>query len=217
MPINPPTAALLRAQTSKGSRGFESHPLRQKPWSSGLSDHFADAGMMVFTCSFVQMDAERCRNLQANPYKSRTAVVRQRFTAMRLLALLPLLPLLLFAPPATAAEPFVLCKHGAPAKAACVVDGDTFWLEGEKIRAMGFDAPEMGPPHCPKPGPLARTARARVLALLNVAPPSIERHGLDPFGRTLAVVSIDGRELGGILIGEGLARPYVPGETPWCR
>lgn len=133
---------------------------------------------------------------------------------MRVLALLPLL---LFTPPATAAATFVLCNHQHPQKTACVVDGDTFWLGGEQIRPMGFDAPEMGPPRCTGPGPIAKAARARLLALLNASAPAIERHGLDRFGRTLAIVSVGGRELGGILIGEGLARTYVPGEAAWCR
>ncbi len=30
----------------------------------------------------------------------------------------------------------------------CVVDGDTFWIGGEKVRIAGIDAPETHPPHC---------------------------------------------------------------------
>jgi micrococcal nuclease len=30
----------------------------------------------------------------------------------------------------------------------CVVDGDTFWLEGEKIRIADIDTPEISEPKC---------------------------------------------------------------------
>src|SRR6185369_6931931 len=30
----------------------------------------------------------------------------------------------------------------------CVVDGDTFWMDGVKIRIADIDAPETHPPHC---------------------------------------------------------------------
>jgi micrococcal nuclease len=33
-------------------------------------------------------------------------------------------------------------KCGSGNRYTCVVDGDTIWLEGEKIRMMGYDTPE---------------------------------------------------------------------------
>jgi micrococcal nuclease len=126
-----------------------------------------------------------------------------------------LIALALSASPATAA-PFVLCDHGRP-KAACVVDGDTFWLAGEKIRPVGFDAPEMGPPRCSGAGPLGRAARARMLVLMNSGPVALSRQGKDQFGRTLAIVAVGGREIGAVLEAEGLARPYSSSNAPWCE
>jgi endonuclease YncB( thermonuclease family) len=41
--------------------------------------------------------------------------------------------------PANAAQ-FALC--GTSARITCVVDGDTFWLNGEKFRLHGYDTPE---------------------------------------------------------------------------
>jgi hypothetical protein len=32
-----------------------------------------------------------------------------------------------------------------------------------------------------------------------------------------AAVSVTGRENGSVLIAEGLARRYVPGQAPWCH
>lgn len=118
--------------------------------------------------------------------------------------------------PVAAASPhFVVCHYGKP-NAACVVDGDTWWWNGEKFRAEGYDSPELGPPNCPGPARGAVAARDRVLQLLNAGNWSLARHGHDRYGRTLARVTIGGVDLGAILIREGLARVYVRGERPWC-
>ncbi len=39
----------------------------------------------------------------------------------------------------------------------------------------------------------------------------------DRYGRTLATVSVDGQDVGEILIAEGLARPWTGHRQPWCR
>lgn len=130
--------------------------------------------------------------------------------ALILIALLSLLPA-----PAIAGQ-FVLCRYGKPAS-ACVVDGDTFWLKGEKFRPMGYDAPESGKPLCPGPAPGSKAARARLLALLNAGGVTIERQGTDRWGRTLARVTVGGEDLAAVMIGAGLGRPYRDGEAPWCR
>ncbi|PAP96113.1 thermonuclease family protein [Mesorhizobium wenxiniae] len=38
----------------------------------------------------------------------------------------------------------------------------------------------------------------------------------DRYGRTLATIEVDGRDVGDILIGEGLARPWTGKRRPWC-
>ena len=53
--------------------------------------------------------------------------------------LLLLLSFLVSALPANAAQ-FVLCRSSE--EITCVVDGDTFWLNGEKFRLQGYDTPE---------------------------------------------------------------------------
>lgn len=111
--------------------------------------------------------------------------------------------------PAAAAD-FVLCHRGKPS-AACVVDGDTFWMGGEKFRPLGLEAPEMGPPKCDAPAVLGPASRDALLELLNSGEIGLERHGLDPFGRTLATVSVGGIDIAQTMIAAGLARPYVQG------
>jgi hypothetical protein len=41
---------------------------------------------------------------------------------------------------------FPICGGGQ--RVTCVVDGDTFWLEGQKIRVADIDTPEISSPRC---------------------------------------------------------------------
>jgi len=60
---------------------------------------------------------------------------------------------------------FVLC--GDSHRTNCVVDGDTFWFEGEKIRIADIDTPELSPPRCEAERLKGEAAKSRLLSLLN--------------------------------------------------
>ncbi|WP_346894020.1 thermonuclease family protein [uncultured Roseibium sp.] len=114
-----------------------------------------------------------------------------------------------------------LCYPGQPntSDKTCVVDGDTLWLNGEKIRLEAFDTPEPQTNICGGSSEvaLAHKASSRLLELLNNNDWTIERGGVDKFDRTLATIRVDGRDLGDILIDERLARRWPDGEEFWCR
>jgi micrococcal nuclease len=103
---------------------------------------------------------------------------------------------------------------------SCVVDGDTIWLDGENIRLKDFDTPEPQTQICGGAGEvaLAHRASARLQDLLNSNEWTIERFGLDGTRsrRTLATIRINGRDVGDILIAEGLARRWPNGREFWC-
>jgi micrococcal nuclease len=98
-----------------------------------------------------------------------------------------------------------------------VVDGDTIAIGRERIRLMGFDAPETHRPRCARERRLGQRARARLAGLLRGGEIGLQRRGRDRYGRTLAVLAADGRDVAAIMIAEGLARPYH-GERRkgWC-
>jgi micrococcal nuclease len=100
--------------------------------------------------------------------------------------------------------------------ANCVVDGDTFYLAGRKVRIADIDAPETHPSRCPTEAALGSRATSRLLTLLNAGPFELAGHGRDRYGRDLRTVVRDGRSLGGILVAEGLARPWTGHRLPWC-
>lgn len=101
----------------------------------------------------------------------------------------------------------------------CIVDGDTIWLEGEKLRPQGFDTPEPQTNLCggDKERKLAGKAKARLRELLNNNTWTVERFGLDRYKRTLVTIRIDGEDVGDILMREKLARKWPDGHEWWCK
>src|SRR3546814_15500472 len=101
----------------------------------------------------------------------------------------------------------------------CVVDGDTFWLEGEKIRIADIDTPEISEPKCDAEYQLGMKATHRLRDLLNegafeVRP--IGNRAEDRFGRKLRVVVRGARSLGDQLVSEGPARPWTGRRDTGC-
>lgn len=98
--------------------------------------------------------------------------------------------------------------------ALCLVsvhDGDTFrTCDGTKVRLVALsgpiDAPELpGSPRCkhcdPAPG---YAARDRLRAILE-RPAKLLCNGADKYGRSLCRVTVNGQDVGDMLVSEGLA------------
>ena len=111
---------------------------------------------------------------------------------------------------------FGLCE-GAH-RVTCVVDGDTFWFEGTKIRIADINAPEVGHPGCRYEADLGATATRRLIALLNAGSFTLMAQGreTDRYGRALRVVARNGRSLGAVLETEGLAEHWHGRRGDWC-
>lgn len=103
---------------------------------------------------------------------------------------------------------------------AYVTDGDTFRLTtGERIRIAGIDAAETQPgqAHCRLEIERGQAATRQARALLDGRQVQIIRTGRS-YNRTVARVTLDGRDLAAELIRRGIARPWPRG-TPkpdWC-
>ena len=105
---------------------------------------------------------------------------------------------------------FARC-HGAD-RVTCVVDGDTLWLDGAKIRLADINTPETGRPQCRAEAELGERATRRLMQLLNEGGFTMEPRGnrdTDRYGRLLRVAMRDGESLGDVLVREGLARPWA--------
>ncbi|WP_282048107.1 thermonuclease family protein [Sulfitobacter mediterraneus] len=99
----------------------------------------------------------------------------------------------------------------------CVVDGDTLWYQGTKIRLIGIDAPEVSG-KCRRERRLAAQATDHLTALLNIGLRRIAFDGEDRYGRALARLWVTDGEVGPAMIAAGLAEHYGSGgAAPWCR
>lgn len=111
---------------------------------------------------------------------------------------------------------FSLCHSGGGVN--CVVDGDTFWFAGRKYRIADIDTPETHGPRCAAEGALGAQATTRLQGLMNAGPFTLEPADRDEdrYGRTLRIVTREGRSIGAMLVDEGLARRWDGGRHPWC-
>lgn len=111
---------------------------------------------------------------------------------------------------------FTRCGGGL--RINCVVDGDTFWLAGEKIRIADINTPEVSRPECPREAALGARATDRLQVLLNEGPFSLEAadRDRDRYGRLLRTVTRNGESLGGVLVHEGLAEEWQGSRGSWC-
>ena len=118
-----------------------------------------------------------------------------------------------------------------------VTDGDTVRVRGEAkgTRLVGFNAPETRNARCARELELGNRATNRLLELAATSKMDLEKvpcackpgtEGTDAcnYGRSCGVLRADGRDVGQILISEGLAVPFVCGATrcprtprPWCK
>jgi len=105
-----------------------------------------------------------------------------------------------------------------PIRRNCVVDGDTFWLQGEKIRIADINTPEVSEPQCQREADLGDQATKRLIALLNdggFSLATIDRD-VDRYGRKLRIVTRNGDSLGETLVTEGLAERWKGYRGNWC-
>jgi endonuclease YncB( thermonuclease family) len=95
------------------------------------------------------------------------------------------------------------------ARQVYVIDGDTIALARERIRLLAIDAPETRDARCERERVAGYETKARVVDLLRFGRSvDIRRQGHVRYGRTLAHILIDGRDLGEQLVREKLALPY---------
>jgi endonuclease YncB( thermonuclease family) len=100
-----------------------------------------------------------------------------------------------------------------------VIDGDSVEIGGQEWRLQGFDTAEMDG-RCEAERRLAIIAQRRLAALLMAATRvEVQDSGeRDRHRRPLGTLLVDGQDVGAVLIGELLARPYRGGlRKGWCR
>jgi endonuclease YncB( thermonuclease family) len=115
-----------------------------------------------------------------------------------------------------------------------VVDGDTIRVRDQLIRLIGFNAPETWRAACPAEQLQGDKATQRLRELVRgsgldltpvacACPAGTQGTPSCNYGRACGILKVDGRDVGKILIAEGLAVPFVcgtahcpPTPRPWC-
>jgi micrococcal nuclease len=110
-----------------------------------------------------------------------------------------------------------LLSGGALAASLHISDGDTFTLDGERIRIENIDAPELFSPKCESERRPGDRRQARAGKLLAAGPIVLVRAArLDRHGRTIAKVRVNGKDVGEALIAAQVARAWRGKREPWC-
>jgi endonuclease YncB( thermonuclease family) len=116
-----------------------------------------------------------------------------------------------------------------------VIDGDTIEALGKRIRLVGFDAPELGAhARCGLERMLAARATSRLRQMIKLSDdidlqivecscrPGTEGTMACNYGRACGYLTVDGQDVGHVLIVESLAHPLVcgkrscPRRLSWC-
>jgi endonuclease YncB( thermonuclease family) len=114
---------------------------------------------------------------------------------------------------------FAIDRCNSSPRHTCVVDGDTIWLNGEKIRLAGYDSPEPTHNICggEREVALAHQATDRLIEILNSGTITVEPEGEDFFRRTVALVRVNGQDVAPQMVAEGLGRVWPDGVEFWCE
>lgn len=115
-----------------------------------------------------------------------------------------------------------------------VTDGDTVRIRGRATRLVGYNAPETRGAECSRERELGERATQRLRELVSAGNlrfepvacscrPGTEGTSACNYGRACGRLYSSGRDVGAILISEGLAVPFMCGSTrcpptprPWC-
>lgn len=132
-------------------------------------------------------------------------------------ALVALSPMAAFA----VGMPIEECRGGdrAARKLTCVVDGDTIWHQGIKMRLLEIDTPETFGAACPREREIGQAAKERLIALMAGGyriEDSGEKDRTSDRRELVRVTLNDGRDAGRVLVSEGLAQRWPNKGNRWC-
>lgn len=117
---------------------------------------------------------------------------------------------------------FLLCACVSLEPAYVVIDGDMFDLAGERIRIANIDAPGISSAKCDKEFDLGQKAKRRLEELLMsgfvtlIRGDPVDGRNKDDHGHTLGTISIEGQDIGEVMIKEGLAHRRTGRREQWC-
>jgi endonuclease YncB( thermonuclease family) len=114
---------------------------------------------------------------------------------------------------AARAARFGQCYNTGP---NCVADGDTIYVQGEKVNIAGIEAPQIQGAKCEDERRRGIDAAVQLANMLNRGKVTLGAAARDASGRQVRKVEVDGADVGQAMIDAGVARE-VGSDTPsWC-
>lgn len=132
--------------------------------------------------------------------------------------LILLAALVMLASPTGAIE---MCSGGdrAARGVTCLVDGDTLWQDGVKMRLLDIDAPETFEAECAKEKTLGEKSTDRLRELMAGGyrlENSGEKDRTSDRRDLVRIILPGGRDAGQVLLNEGLAQRWPNKGNRWC-
>lgn len=97
----------------------------------------------------------------------------------------------------------------------CVLDGDTIYVQGQKVLIAGVTAPKIQGAQCDDERTRGIDSAVRLADLLNSGQVSVGASVREPDGQMRTKVEVGGNDVGSAMIGAGLARAYGNSDG-WC-
>lgn len=116
---------------------------------------------------------------------------------------------------AASAARFRQCNAGIGGN--CVLDGDTIYIQRQKVEIAGIDAPLIKGAICDDERFRGIDAAVRLADLLNGGRVVASGTFVDQYGRTVRKVEVNGKDVANAMISAGLARTYSGEKRNWCR
>lgn len=99
----------------------------------------------------------------------------------------------------------------------CVLDGDTIYVQREKVEIAGVDAPEIRGGACGDERDRGIDAAVRLADLLNGGEVTVGDPFRDQYGRLVSSVAVNGKDVAKSLIAARVVRQYNGEKHDWCR
>lgn len=114
-----------------------------------------------------------------------------------------------------------MCKGGdrAARKVTCLIDGDSLWSDGVKMRLLDIDAPETYEAECAEEKAWGDRATERLRELMAGGyrlENSGEKDRTSDRRDLVRIILPGGRDAGQVLVSEGLAQPWPNRGNRWC-
>ena len=99
----------------------------------------------------------------------------------------------------------------------CVLDGDTIYVQREKVEIAGIEAPQIKGSACGDERERGIDAAVRLADLLNSGEVTVSDPFLDNYGRSVRSVAVNGKDVGKAMLAARVVRPYTGEKHDWCR